>query len=185
MKGNRLLRCVGGAGWLLGDEGGGFWLGREAVRAAVADTDGSGPTTKLTDQIIGVLDCTRERDPLLNAVYERPPIWLASLAPIVTAAAVCGDPVSLSIVDNAARALALLLESLHPETGQPVVLIGGGVVSAGSPVADRLAVRLAAAGLVSTLVQSGAPGATWLALLEARPDDAGADVHARLVAPRT
>lgn len=32
----RLTATVGGHGWLLGDEGSGFWLGREAVRLAFA-----------------------------------------------------------------------------------------------------------------------------------------------------
>jgi N-acetylglucosamine kinase-like BadF-type ATPase len=178
VEGNRTVQCVGGAGWLLGDEGGGFWLGREAVRAAVAECDGSGPATNLTDQIVGVLGCDRERDVLINAVYAKPPIWLASLAPMVTTTAVAGDPVALSIVDNAAAALAALLEPLHPVAGQPVVMIGG-VVSAGSPVADRLVDRLRAAGMTCTHVKSGAPGAAWLALLTQRPD-ASPEIHARI-----
>ena len=34
-----------GNGWLLGDDGSGFWLGREAVRAALAALDGRGAAT--------------------------------------------------------------------------------------------------------------------------------------------
>jgi N-acetylglucosamine kinase-like BadF-type ATPase len=174
----RIVQCVGGAGWLLGDEGGGFWLGREAVRAAVVECDGSGPATKLTDQIVEVLGTDRERDVLIGAVYAKPPIWLASLAPMVTATAIAGDPVALSIVDNAASALAALLEPLHPVAGQHVVMIGG-VVSAGSPVATRLTARLSAAGMTCTHVQSGAPGAAWLAILTQRPN-APYEIHTRL-----
>ncbi|MGW3650424.1 BadF/BadG/BcrA/BcrD ATPase family protein [Streptomyces sp. NPDC000878] len=40
-------KTVGGDGWLLGDDGGGFWIGREAVRAALRMADHRGPDTAL------------------------------------------------------------------------------------------------------------------------------------------
>ncbi len=43
---------VGGWGHLLGDEGSGYWLGVESVRAALHDRDGSGPETALSDAIV-------------------------------------------------------------------------------------------------------------------------------------
>ena len=42
---------VGGHGFLLGDEGGGYWIGREAVRAALRAADGTGPPTALTELV--------------------------------------------------------------------------------------------------------------------------------------
>lgn len=179
VQGHRLTQSVGGSGWLLGDEGAGFWLGREAVRAALVVCDLTGPATELTDRVVAAFGCSYDREVIIAEVYRRQPIWLASLAPLVTGAA---DPVAQSIVDRAADALAQLLESLRPEAGQPVVFTGG-VVGAGSPVAARLDVRVRALGLDPVVVQNGLAGATWLAILQHRPD-AGADVHARLVAPR-
>ncbi|MFD3376858.1 MULTISPECIES: BadF/BadG/BcrA/BcrD ATPase family protein [unclassified Streptomyces] len=47
-------RCavtVGGDGWLLGDDGGGFWIGRSAVRAALRMADGRGGPTMLADGV--------------------------------------------------------------------------------------------------------------------------------------
>ncbi|MEU9784108.1 BadF/BadG/BcrA/BcrD ATPase family protein [Streptomyces phaeochromogenes] len=47
-------RCavtVGGDGWLLGDDGGGFWIGRSAVRAALRMADGRGGPTTLADAV--------------------------------------------------------------------------------------------------------------------------------------
>lgn len=47
-------RCavtVGGDGWLLGDDGGGFWIGRSAVRAALRMADGRGSPTTLADAV--------------------------------------------------------------------------------------------------------------------------------------
>ncbi|MEH0424099.1 N-acetylglucosamine kinase [Streptomyces sp. B21-083] len=40
-------KTVGGDGWLLGDDGGGFWIGREAVRAALRMADRRGGDTAL------------------------------------------------------------------------------------------------------------------------------------------
>jgi N-acetylglucosamine kinase-like BadF-type ATPase len=37
---HQLSRYTGGHGWLLGDEGAGFWLGREAIRTVLATLDG-------------------------------------------------------------------------------------------------------------------------------------------------
>ncbi len=45
--GTRSVRA-GGYGSQLGDEGSGFWLGREAVRACLADWEGIGPETGLS-----------------------------------------------------------------------------------------------------------------------------------------
>lgn len=39
---------AGGWGWMLGDEGSGWWVGRETVRAALAEWEGSGPPTALS-----------------------------------------------------------------------------------------------------------------------------------------
>src|SRR5262249_22680106 len=43
---------AGGWGHLLGDEGGGFWIGRAALRAVVRQFDGRGPVTLLTPMIL-------------------------------------------------------------------------------------------------------------------------------------
>src|SRR6478752_1830649 len=44
----RQVAVADALGWLLGDEGSGFWIGQRAVRAALADLDGRGPATALT-----------------------------------------------------------------------------------------------------------------------------------------
>lgn len=42
---------AGGDGWLLGDEGSGFWIGREAVRMALRMADGRGGPTALAASV--------------------------------------------------------------------------------------------------------------------------------------
>ncbi|MEU5877358.1 BadF/BadG/BcrA/BcrD ATPase family protein [Spirillospora sp. NPDC047279] len=46
-----ILQRADGYGWLVGDEGSAVWLGREAVRAALAAYDGRGSPTLLTDSV--------------------------------------------------------------------------------------------------------------------------------------
>ncbi|MER6180403.1 BadF/BadG/BcrA/BcrD ATPase family protein [Streptomyces sp. NPDC001652] len=47
IAGRRATTTVDGDGWLLGDDGSGFWIGRSAVRAALRMADGRGPGTGL------------------------------------------------------------------------------------------------------------------------------------------
>jgi glucosamine kinase len=46
-----IVRRADGYGWLVGDEGSAVWLGKEAVRAALAAYDGRGSPTLLTDSV--------------------------------------------------------------------------------------------------------------------------------------
>ncbi|MFI0353817.1 BadF/BadG/BcrA/BcrD ATPase family protein [Actinomadura sp. 9N407] len=46
-----ILQRADGYGWLVGDEGSAVWLGREAVRAALAAYDGRGSPTLLTESV--------------------------------------------------------------------------------------------------------------------------------------
>lgn len=51
LTGRRRSAVVDGHGWLLGDEGSGFWLGGRAVRAALEALDGRGPWTSLVGRV--------------------------------------------------------------------------------------------------------------------------------------
>ncbi|MEU9954288.1 BadF/BadG/BcrA/BcrD ATPase family protein [Streptomyces sp. NPDC050982] len=64
-------RCavtVGGDGWLLGDDGGGFWIGRSAVRAALRMADGRGGPTMLADAVGRALGVPIEALPYADAL---------------------------------------------------------------------------------------------------------------------
>ncbi|MEU9190041.1 BadF/BadG/BcrA/BcrD ATPase family protein [Streptomyces sp. NPDC048484] len=68
-------RCavsVDGDGWLLGDDGSGFWIGRSAVRAALRMADGRGAPTVLADLVGRALELpTEARPPTGSADVQR------------------------------------------------------------------------------------------------------------------
>ncbi|MFC9508130.1 N-acetylglucosamine kinase [Streptomyces sp. NPDC057002] len=51
ITGRRGTATVDGDGWLLGDDGSGFWIGRAAVRAALRMADGRGAPTVLAETV--------------------------------------------------------------------------------------------------------------------------------------
>ncbi|TLS40333.1 ATPase [Streptomyces montanus] len=51
ISGRRCAATVDGDGWLLGDDGSGFWIGRSAVRAALRMADGRGDPTVLAASV--------------------------------------------------------------------------------------------------------------------------------------
>jgi N-acetylglucosamine kinase-like BadF-type ATPase len=52
LTGRRRAAVSDGHGWLLGDEGSGYWLGGHAVRAALEALDGRGPWTALVPRVV-------------------------------------------------------------------------------------------------------------------------------------
>jgi glucosamine kinase len=174
----RLAQVVGGRGWLLGDAGGGFWIGRRVARAVVAALDGQAGPTELTPLMLRALGISTDTidlaDPVsrvsairqvVSAVYARRPVALAELAPL--AFAVPDDPVARGIVVAASQALADLLDAVRvPDLTGPVV-VGGSVVVRGILGApEALAADLVApAGTTPVIgVPDGLAGAAVLAL---------------------
>jgi glucosamine kinase len=181
-----------GLGWLLGDEGSAFWLGREAVRATIAAICGTGPPTTLTGAVSGWLlggapagPAYRQRSGLIRAATARPPVELAAMALLVVEAEEAGDAVAAAICDDAAARLVRLVDDVRgPDEAVPLVLNGSVVRSPRSPVGRRVR-RLVAerfAGEVLTPAD-GIVGAAWLAVRGIRPQWSQArlaEVHARL-----
>ncbi len=123
---------AGGWGYLFGDEGGGFWIARQALRAALGWEEGWGVPSSLRSRL---LDCTGKRNinDLLHRCYtaEFPRPRVASLSIVVNQAAEIGDPVALEILQEAARELALLAVAVRGqlfEAGEAtLVAYSGGV----------------------------------------------------------
>jgi N-acetylglucosamine kinase-like BadF-type ATPase len=164
----RQVAVADALGWLLGDEGSGFWIGRRVVRAALADLDGRGPATALTPLMLARLGVPApsqagDREPIraaVRALYASPPVRLADYAGLVFEAD--GDGTADGILDDAAAALARTLTAVRsPAVSGPLVL-GGGILGRG----PKLAARLAAASGAEEVhaVADGAVGVSVLAL---------------------
>jgi glucosamine kinase len=117
----------GGYGYLLGDEGGAFWQGREALKLLLAAQDAgqvlSGP---LADELI-TLTGSLDWPDLRSWVYGGGRGAVATLAPAVHRAALAGDPVAQGVLRRAGEALADLASTLLSRCppGLPLVLAGG------------------------------------------------------------
>ncbi|MFI0899886.1 BadF/BadG/BcrA/BcrD ATPase family protein [Streptomyces sp. NPDC020983] len=170
-----------GHGWLLGDEGSGFWLGAQAVRAALAALDGRGPATSLVPAVLGhygvpvTPDAPGWGDPggppaqaaaegVVVRVHAAAPVELALLSPLVVAAAGAGDAVAAGLLGRAAELLAGSVRALRPRAGEPLVL-SGGLLGPGGPLLDRVGALLAGTGVRVHPVADGAAGAVALARL--------------------
>jgi N-acetylglucosamine kinase len=121
----------GGWGYVFGDEGGAFDIARQATRAALRMEEGWGPPTALRQALLETTGA-RNANQALHDFYS--PAWprsrVATLAPLVDAAAVYGDAVALQILDRAAQDLALLAAAVRGQLWQAgdaveVVYVGG------------------------------------------------------------
>jgi glucosamine kinase len=99
---------AGGWGRLIGDEGSGYAIGREAFRAVAKIYDGHGDKTKLVklfDEKFGL----NSQDAIIDAIY-RENYDFASVVPVVMEAASKGDPVAKKIFIRACSDLVEVIE---------------------------------------------------------------------------
>ncbi|MEQ8147849.1 BadF/BadG/BcrA/BcrD ATPase family protein [Streptomyces sp. OP7] len=141
-------RRADGWGHLLGDCGGGAWIGRAGLEAALRAHDGrDGGSARLlaaAEELFGPVTG------LPGQVYPRDDraAVLASFAPRVGACAVDGDPVALDVLRAAARHMADTAAAVcpGPAEGERVVGCTGGLFGLGAallgPLDERLAERL-------------------------------------------
>jgi N-acetylglucosamine kinase-like BadF-type ATPase len=167
---------AGGWGYVLGDEGSGYWIGRAALRAVLREADQRGPKTALTPLLLRHFGVSEAQN-LLHEVYHAnlKPAAIGALARCVQAAFSDGDQVAVGILRGAAdelegsglsvaRRLGLIGESF-------VVVLAGGIFRAVPWLLDELQRRLPVTLPRSTtwvLDRQPASGAVALALQEAR-----------------
>src|SRR5437899_2216930 len=167
---------AGGWGHIIGDEGSGYWIGREALAAIMRAVDGRGPETRLTDDVLEhfkIADTSR----LPRIVYDRevPRMSVAALGPLVQRASELGDAVATRVLERASEELVLAARSVATKLEMrgdafPFILAGGVfpvVPWLGDELAKRL-IEVAPRSQVRLLEQEPAVGAVCLALAEAR-----------------
>jgi N-acetylglucosamine kinase-like BadF-type ATPase len=160
----------GGFGFLLADEGSGYWLGHQALRATVRAADGRGPETRMMPIVFEALEVSSVSD-LVPRVYEKglPKHRIAALAGVVQRAHDEGDAVAAALIDAGARELALAARAVARQLDLgdgpfPVVLAGGAFKACPAMVAP-LETHLDLPGARPVLLQAEpARGAVRLAL---------------------
>lgn len=183
VAGGTVVQEVGGAGWLLGDGGSGFWIARRVLRAVTADLDGLGPRSSLTALVTDALDLPdRSAGPpgaspprrssaletLIEAVNVPPPVAIARFAPLAFVAT--DDPVAGRILEEAVDQLVSLVEAVRrgaPFDGDATLVVGGsvlveGLLSSVATASERLSAAAGGARLVP--VTDGLVGAAMLGL---------------------
>jgi len=128
----------GGWGHLLGDEGSGYWLGLQAIRAALRDRDASGPPTALSEAAVEFFRMASV-EALAAHLYSRPlsKSEIAAFAPTTALVAARGDSVARRIYERGASALGGQIVAVARQSGLaagaggaevefPVGLIGSG-----------------------------------------------------------
>ena len=122
-------------GEVSGDDGGGGWLGLQAVRAAVRGHDGRGPHTTLEREVPAFLG-RRSLLAVLEAVHlGELDAYPTELAPLVFRCAAEGDAVAQALLDRQADELVAMVVSavrrLRLARREVEVVLGGGVIRAG------------------------------------------------------
>jgi N-acetylglucosamine kinase-like BadF-type ATPase len=165
----------GGWGYVLGDEGSGYWIGRAALRAVLREADERGPKTALTPLLLEHFGVDRAQN-VIHQVYHTnlKPAAIGALARCVHAAYLHGDQVAVGILRGAANELeaaALSVARRLQLVGEPFAFIlAGGIFRAVPWLQEELARRLpvvARGASVQLLDKEPATGAVALALQEA------------------
>ncbi|HVV09991.1 N-acetylglucosamine kinase [Amycolatopsis sp.] len=165
----RMVSTAGGYGWLLGDEGSAYWLGREAVRATLRALEGEVeldelPAAVLRETGIDPADRRQAWRRLITVANAEAPIRLARFAPLVGP-----GPIAERAADHLAE---IALAAREPGETTPIVLVGSVLRGpVGEGVRDRLT------GLDILVSNDGVLGAAWLAAVEAYGEKATAPAY--------
>jgi N-acetylglucosamine kinase-like BadF-type ATPase len=167
---------AGGWGYVLGDEGSGYWIGRAALRAVLRESDQRGPKTALTPLLLRHFGVTQAQN-LLHEVYHSNlrPSAIGALAQCVQQAFSAADEVAIGILRAAADELegsGMSVARRLGLIGKPITyVLSGGILRAVPWLRDELQRRLPVRSPNSSAVlleREPASGAVTLALQEAR-----------------
>ncbi|QKY71683.1 N-acetylglucosamine kinase [Lentibacillus sp. CBA3610] len=130
---NRQLKHerAGGWGYLFGDEGSGYDIGRQGIISALKSADGRGPETVMLSMIYSHFD-VNDAQSLIQNVYSSttPKNKISPIAEIVFEAYKQHDPSAQAILHQAAKEMAISIETVYEKLFQSgeeteVVLCGG------------------------------------------------------------
>jgi len=159
---------VGGWGYLLGDEGSGFWLGKQALLHLAHCADVGHLDARAT-RIMQQMSIDEARQLVPWAYSERPfsARKIAGLAALVLELAQAGDLWALDVIERGALALLKQVDNLAARwQGQAMpVALAGGLLENETPLRQRLLELLHGRGYTirESPLSSPLQGAAWLA----------------------
>ena len=126
---NSEVHKIGGWGYLLGDEGAGYWIGKEAIRHSLFELESINKIDQgsLSDRILKEIHAD-DWSGIKAFVYSKDRAEIAALSKIVDQAAEVGDPQAISILEKAAGHLADLVnrtDDVLLRKALPVKFTGG------------------------------------------------------------
>ncbi len=129
---------AGGWGWMLGDEGSGYDIGRKALTAALRAYDGRNPNTSLIRKLRSTLGL-EDMSELIDRIYigGMDIKEIANLATLVCEAASEGDKTAIKILEEAGKELGIAaLSVIHrlKLRGEFNIALTGGVFNLGGPL---------------------------------------------------
>jgi glucosamine kinase len=136
---------AGGYGYLLGDEGGGYWVGLHGLKAVIAASEGRAAQTLLTDLLLGTLKLSTTRE-LIPWLYrsETPRVRdIAALAPLVVDCA-GSDQAANDIVMAGAQHLETYASTVVKRLSieEPAIAFAGSLLGSHNALSDALCARL-------------------------------------------
>ncbi len=161
----RIIRA-GGRGYLIDDAGGGFWIGKEALKAVLRYEDSAkSPTSPLATEIYKNLN-TNQWPEIKEQIYAGGRKKLASLAPSVSIAASNNDETAIAILTNAGQELARITKAILGQLDAPnSVAFAGGITNL-SPILTNSLKQALPDGISFSLVSTEAVEAAARLALE-------------------
>lgn len=137
---------VGGWGYLLGDEGSGYWMGLKALKMVTNSLDAGKQPSQLVSLVMRELSATNNRG-IINWVYheDKSPIpRIAKLVPLVLQAAADGDKMALDILEEGTDYFCNLTSILKERLDMPVpeIAFAGSLLTTDNIYSNRLIEKL-------------------------------------------
>jgi N-acetylglucosamine kinase-like BadF-type ATPase len=135
---------AGGWGHAISDEGSGYWIGGEAIRAALRARD-RGEDSTLLRKLVDAIEA-RDVDDFIVRVNANPAPDFAALVPVIIAAADAGESITNKVLVSAGRELAsiaeVLVHHLFESPDEVCVATYGGVLTNCVQVKESLVQQL-------------------------------------------
>ena len=149
-KSRSVLHELSGDGYLIGDEGSAYWIGKMGLNRALRNKDGRGGSARLLEAALEFFQTDANSLADFVTALDRPVHRIAQFAPTVTTIAEGGDDSALEIIDEAVDEFVHIADTarrvLEADENFQVVYSGGAIPVDGI-VFKKLQKRLAALGL--------------------------------------